>query len=372
VKNNTLLPAFTTTMELTAHSNHPSESGQLKLALTVDQHHLTKGTIIHRLAAKAKIQELQLLMITKQQNNDQNSQKILEQQIQKLAIQHQITSKYTSFIITYQKNDKQQQQQQEDTEAEIGPENIEHLRSSLMVQMARQCMLVPGRGSIKKRALSSQARTARMETDTASLDECDNSLGALLAPMPKQSMTSKSSTMTSKIKSLFKGQRNNPDKIAILPNINHQVPTRSTNQMETEDCAESGQVDSRGSTHRQISSPALSAAAAFQELIRLCSSSGVWPLNQELIRISQSISSSSTITLQQCQLLAKQSGINGVYRNEAIAVLIALLLLSGYYSARNQEWELLAAKARYWLENTAKVGKMKEQELEDNIHKMGL
>ncbi|KAH7427975.1 hypothetical protein KP509_10G069600 [Ceratopteris richardii] len=111
---------------------------------------------------------------------------------------------------------------------------------------------------------------------------------------------------------------------------------------------------------------------AFTDLISLQSANGSWQLTPELINISVSIISRASsyvpraLTIESLHAISKEYAIDDV----SIAVIVSLEILKKYFQQRQVEWEMLAAKAAFFLKNTCNINANIQQKVVESVAKL--
>ena len=380
-------------IHIRAHSNRPGEEGELRLTVDVKGSHLSQGRTVQRLAARARVAELEDL------DADGRKRGVVDAELRALALRHSLTTRCTSFVVVFPKRDgastsssEVECSEGESVDSSLTDDintiaaNSAWLRAptsgAMFALSAPSCSFgggggmgaygggLSGFGAAAPSAaprMSHQFRASASTAQQGSLRDVvmqstfgshgvkvgvDNTARVTSAPAPKSSGSFFSSFFSGSTKSTA-------------------APAAKKESTEWADTSLSwGEGSQSGCAVTSASAAAPSAPAdGLGALVQLQHFDGHWTLQEELVKLLSSIASqkslrtSSPLTLQRVQQLAKAHAVS----DDAAATLLCLWLLSTAYAQRASEWQLLSAKSTRWLSTQANVSEQQQTRITQDI-----
>ena len=338
-------------VRLCAVDNRPgSEGQQLNLSVAVGSSNVCRGSVIRRLAARALIAELE------DADADCSGGGAVDARIRSIALQHGLSSRCTSFVIVYPK-EQRQEREVDCIQPVVGPQSSPGgVRAGVLCQ-AVKCSAAPavsGFASFTARSFEQQ-RSAPQFSAMQRIRTAAGSMFGLSAAAPSRDARESSPVCSPAAPSPFA--------------VYAPTPSASWGGFGAPACA-------LGQPVRELQSCPSPQPDELQQLVCWQQFNGSWSLEPQLVRLANRIRAKQAKAAGQDVRDWTTDGLHGVGQrvgisDAAIAVLLALACLRCAFAAREADWKLMAEKGRYFLSHTEKVADELQQRLWQEMDQLG-
>ncbi|KAH7427902.1 hypothetical protein KP509_10G066000 [Ceratopteris richardii] len=325
---------FECEIAFTARSNHPLEKEQVQYSVLLKASQITRAGVIHALAVKERIGELEDKVLSCSVFEEKEK---MEEEVLQLAMKYTLTSSKTSFVITY---------------SDTGSQGTEEVALS---SDARRDSVAPAFHSFKRerpfrRGCKSKVGHEPLSSSRAVYRSSMSAMSNTGKPLQKKDVPNYSPLETMCSSPMYTPLEEETCCFSSVPMSSSPIPVDlPVNLPQGDELSE-----------------------AFTDLISLQSANGSWQLTPELINISVSIIRRTgsfvprALTIESLHAISNEYAIDDV----SIAVILCLEILKKYFQQRQAEWEMLSAKAAFFLKNTCNMNANMQQKVEESVAKL--
>ncbi|MCO5557661.1 hypothetical protein L7F22_011229 [Adiantum nelumboides] len=326
--------------EINISAKAPNESVMFQRSVFLLGQQLTRATVIHTLAARARIRELEELVI---RETDATTKGKLEEEILALSLRYSIISSKASFVAVYDNGDV----------------NSDALKMEGLALPSSG--IIPGAWS---RTYSPYS--ASSVHNSASFGSCLPARGIPFGsarPRVQQSHAFGSAIPTSAT-SVFPCSSAGGD-----VQFGSAIPTSATSVFPCSSAGGDVQFGSLGSNAQSPSGFSSSnSGKPLEGLVQLQSANGTWNITSVFVGILREGTSLLAITMESLRAVCVKHAVS----EQVVATLAALRFLDKHCKEREHEWQLLALKSQYYLVNMANICESLQWKILEDIKLLGI
>ncbi|KAI5056919.1 hypothetical protein GOP47_0028737 [Adiantum capillus-veneris] len=339
-------------INVNAKANHLQESVTFQRSVALTGQQLTRATVIHTLAARARIRELEELVL---RETDGNTKGKLEEEILTLSLRYSLVSSMASFVAVYDNGDvKPDALQMEgwDLSRYDVAWSPSLFGSSVHNSLAYSPWLPTSSSSVRN-------SFAYSPWSPTSISSVHNSFG--YSPC--------SSTSSSSVHECFEHTSfgSSPDTLFGSTCAPTQFGLSMPSSLNTSGSSFPCSSDARVQFGVSGSALTPSGCGPLEGLVQLQSANGTWDITPQLVNILCGGTSLSSLTVESLKVVCVKHSVS----EKVVASLAVLLFLNEHCKEREHEWQLLASKSQFYLANMANISESLQAMIIQDIMLLG-